>query len=54
MLILTERQLQKHCTVWHIGALAIEKVGYQGTVLPVLAAAAILAFVEKKLHKKVS
>ena len=24
--------------VWHIGALAIEKVGYQGTVLPVLAA----------------
>ena len=30
--------------VWHIGALTIEKVGYQGTVLPVLAAAAILAF----------
>ena len=39
--------------VWHIGALAIEKVGYQGTVLPVLAAAAILAFVEKKLHRRV-
>ena len=35
--------------VWHIGALTIEKVGYQGTVLPVLAAAAILAFIEKKL-----
>ena len=39
--------------VWHIGALTIEKAGYQGTVLPVLAAAAILAFVEKKLHKRV-
>ncbi len=39
--------------VWHIGTLTIEKVGYQGTVLPVLAAAAILAFVEKKLHKRV-
>ena len=39
--------------VWHIGALTIEKVGYQGTVLPVLAAAAILAFIEKKLHKVV-
>lgn len=25
--------------VWHIGALTIEKVGYQGTVLPVLAVA---------------
>lgn len=37
--------------VWQIGALTIEKVGYQGTVLPVLAAAAILAFIEKKLHK---
>lgn len=30
--------------VWHIGALTIEKVGYQGTVLPVLAAAAFLTF----------
>lgn len=39
--------------IWHIGALTIEKVGYQGTVLPVLAAAAILAFIEKKLHKVV-
>lgn len=39
--------------VWEIGALTIEKVGYQGTVLPVLAAAAILAFLEKKLHKTI-
>mgnify|MGYP002603548088 CR=1 FL=1 len=37
--------------VWHIGALTIEKVGYQGTVLPVLAVAFILATIEKKLHK---
>lgn len=39
--------------VWHIFGLTIEKVGYQGTVLPVLAASFILAFVEKKLHKHV-
>ena len=39
--------------VWEIGALTIEKVGYQGTVLPVLAVAAILAFLEKKLHKTI-
>ena len=31
--------------------LTIEKVGYQGTVLPVLAASHILSFAEKKLHK---
>ena len=37
--------------VWNILGLSIEKVGYQGTVLPVLAASFILAFVEKKLHK---
>lgn len=37
--------------VWNILGLTIEKVGYQGTVLPVLAASFILAFVEKKLHK---
>ncbi|MDE6902492.1 MAG: sucrose-specific PTS transporter subunit IIBC, partial [Lachnospiraceae bacterium] len=37
--------------VWNIFGLTIEKVGYQGTVLPVLAAAFILSFVEKKLHK---
>lgn len=39
--------------VWNILGLTIEKVGYQGTVLPVLAASFILAFVEKKLHKHV-
>lgn len=39
--------------VWHIFGLTIEKVGYQGTVLPVLAASFILVFVEKKLHKHV-
>lgn len=39
--------------VWNIFGLTIEKVGYQGTVLPVLAASFILAFVEKKLHKYV-
>lgn len=37
--------------VWNIFGLTIEKVGYQGTVLPVLAASWILAFIEKKLHK---
>ncbi len=36
---------------WHIFGLSIEKVGYQGTVLPVLAAAFILAWLEKRLHK---
>ncbi len=39
--------------VWNVFGLTIEKVGYQGTVLPVLAASFILAFVEKKLHKHV-
>ena len=39
--------------VWNIFGLTIEKVGYQGTVLPVLAAAFILATVEKWLHKRV-
>lgn len=38
---------------WHVLGLAIEKVGYQGTVLPVLAASFILSYVEKKLHKYV-
>ena len=39
--------------VWNILGLSIEKVGYQGTVLPVLAASYILSFVEKKLHKHI-
>lgn len=38
---------------WNIFGLSIEKVGYQGTVLPVLAAAFILAWVEKLLHKAI-
>ncbi|MBS6398262.1 MAG: sucrose-specific PTS transporter subunit IIBC [Clostridiales bacterium] len=37
--------------VWNLFGFTVEKVGYQGTVLPVLAAAAILAFIEKRLHK---
>ena len=37
--------------VWHVFGLTIEKVGYQGTVLPVLAASFILAFLEKRFHK---
>ena len=37
--------------VWNILGLTIEKVGYQGTVLPVLAASFLLSWVEKKLHK---
>ena len=39
--------------VWDIFGFKIQAIGYQGTVLPVLAAAAILAFIEKKLHKVV-
>lgn len=39
--------------VWNILGFSIEKVGYQGTVLPVLAASYILSFVEKKLHKHI-
>lgn len=37
--------------MWHILGLSIEKVGYQGTVLPVLAAVALLAVIEKRLHR---
>ena len=39
--------------VWNIFGLTIDKVGYQGTVLPVLAAAFLLAQIEKWLHKRV-
>lgn len=38
---------------WHIFGLSIEKVGYQGTVLPVLVSAFLLAQIEKWLHKRV-
>lgn len=37
--------------VWNLFNLNIEAVGYQGTVLPVLAVSWILATIEKKLHK---
>jgi PTS system sucrose-specific IIC component len=39
--------------VWHILGLNIEKVGYQGTVLPVLASSFILAKIEINLRKVV-
>lgn len=35
---------------WNILGLSITKVGYQGTVLPILASSYILAKVERKLH----
>lgn len=37
--------------VWNIFGFEIAAIGYQGTVLPVLAVAFILAAIEKKLHK---
>lgn len=37
--------------VWDIFGFHIQAIGYQGTVLPVLAVAFILATLEKKLHK---
>ena len=37
--------------IWNIFGFQIEAIGYQGTVLPVLAVAFILATIEKKLHK---
>ena len=36
---------------WNILGIAIDKVGYQGTVLPVLASSYVLARVERRLHK---
>jgi len=38
---------------WSIFGLSVAKVGYQGTVLPVIASAFCLAFVEKRLRKVV-
>lgn len=43
--------LNNSVPVWNIMGFEIEKVGYQGTVLPVLASSFIIAWVEKKLHK---
>lgn len=37
--------------VWNIFGLTIAKVGYQGTILPVLASSFVLAKTEKGLHK---
>ncbi len=37
--------------VWNVFGLAIPAIGYQGTVLPVLAVSWILANIEKRLHK---
>ncbi|MBO8463361.1 MAG: PTS transporter subunit EIIC [Firmicutes bacterium] len=37
--------------IWNIFGFHIQAIGYQGTVLPVLAVAFILATLEKKLHK---
>ena len=37
--------------VWNIFGFKIAAIGYQGTVLPVLAVSFILATIEKKLHK---
>lgn len=37
--------------VWDIFGFQIQAIGYQGTVLPVLAVSFILALIEKKLHK---
>lgn len=36
---------------WNIFGMTIDAVGYQGTVLPVLAVSYILATIEKRLHK---
>lgn len=36
---------------WSVFGLSIDAVGYQGTVLPVLAVSFILASIEKRLHK---
>ncbi|HDR1338680.1 TPA: PTS sucrose transporter subunit IIBC [Pasteurella multocida] len=38
---------------WHIFGLEIERVGYQGTVIPVLVASWVLAILEKNLRKVV-
>lgn len=37
--------------VWNIFGMSIERIGYQGTVLPILVSSFILANIEKGLHK---
>ncbi|KWW21267.1 MULTISPECIES: sucrose-specific PTS transporter subunit IIBC [Peribacillus] len=46
-----EAVLKNTVPVWNVFGLTIEKVGYQGTVFPVLAASFILAWIEKNLRK---
>lgn len=46
-----EAVLNNTVPVWNILGISIEKVGYQGTVFPVLAASFILAWTEKNLRK---
>lgn len=43
--------LNNKVPVWKVFGLTIEKVGYQGTVFPILAASFILAWTEKSLRK---
>lgn len=38
---------------WNILGFSIDKVGYQGTVLPVIAAAYVMSKIEKALHKTI-
>ncbi|MGV3011028.1 sucrose-specific PTS transporter subunit IIBC [Streptococcus thoraltensis] len=45
--------LNNEVPTWNILGLSIEKVGYQGTILPILASSFILAKFESWLHKKV-
>ncbi|WP_414048590.1 sucrose-specific PTS transporter subunit IIBC [Macrococcus animalis] len=45
--------LKNEVPKWDIFGLKIDKVGYQGTVLPVLASSYILAKIETFLHKRV-
>lgn len=45
--------LNNKVPVWKIFGLTIEKVGYQGTVFPILAASFILAWTEKRLRKMI-
>lgn len=45
--------LNNSIPTWNILGFAIDKVGYQGTVLPVLASSFILAKIEIQLHKRI-
>ena len=46
-----QAQIDGTVPVWNIFGFTMDKVGYQGTILPILAAIWILAFIEKRLHK---